>query len=38
MTLDCRCNRLREAEDKAAKWDALVKCEDCKHYDEIREA
>ena len=33
MTLDCRCNRLREAEEKAAKWDALVRCEECKYFD-----
>ena len=24
MTEWCRCNRLKEAEEKAAKWDALV--------------
>lgn len=23
--LDCSCNRLREAQEKAAKWDALVR-------------
>lgn len=38
MTLDCKCNRLREAEEKAAKWDALVRCWECKHYDKIRGA
>jgi hypothetical protein len=31
MTLDCTCNRLREAEAKAAKWDAIVRCGECKH-------
>lgn len=34
MTLDCTCNRLIEAEAKAAKWDALVRCGECKHYEE----
>lgn len=29
MTLDCTCNRLKESEEKAAKWDALVRCRDC---------
>lgn len=33
MTLDCTCDRLREAEAKAAMWDGLVRCGDCKHYD-----
>jgi len=27
----CSCTRLREAEEKAAKWDALVRCGDCEH-------
>lgn len=29
MTLDCTCNRLKEAEEKAAEHDALVMCRDC---------
>lgn len=29
MTLDCTCNRLKEAEEKAAEWDALTRCRDC---------
>lgn len=29
----CSCTRLREAEEKAAKWDAIVLCRDCRHYD-----
>ena len=32
MTLDCTCNRLKEAEAKAAKWDALVRCGECEYY------
>ena len=36
MTLDCKCNRLREAEAKAAKWDALVRCGECKWHVEPR--
>ena len=31
MTLNCECNRLREADEKAAKWDAIVSCRNCKH-------
>lgn len=34
MTDWCSCNRLREAEEKAAKWDALVRCKECEHYRE----
>ena len=34
MTLNCACNRLKEAEDKAAKWDALVRCGECEHCSE----
>lgn len=30
MTLDCTCNRLTEAERKAALWDGLVICRDCR--------
>ena len=30
----CSCNRLMKAEEKAAKWDAIVRCGECKHYDE----
>lgn len=26
----CSCTRLREAEEKAAKWDDVVRCGDCK--------
>lgn len=29
MTLDCTCNRLTEAEAKAAKWDGIVRCREC---------
>ena len=25
----CSCTRLREAEEKAAKWDEVVTCEEC---------
>lgn len=32
MTLDCTCNRLKEAEEKAAKWDAVVRCRECVHH------
>lgn len=31
MALDCTCNRLKEAEEKAAKWDAIVRCGECVH-------
>ena len=31
------CNPLREAQEKAAKWDAVVRCKDCKHYYEKSE-
>lgn len=30
MTLDCTCNRLKEAEAKAAKWDGIVRCRECR--------
>ena len=30
MSLDCKCNRLMEAEAKASKWDALVRCGKCR--------
>lgn len=29
MTLDCTCNRLTEAERKAALWDGIVRCGEC---------
>ena len=32
MTEWCSCNKLKEAEEKAAKWDAIVRCWECKHY------
>ena len=39
MTLGCTCDRLRKAEKKAAKWDAIVKCRNCKHsYQDIPSA
>lgn len=25
----CSCNKLKEAEEKAAKWDAIVRCGEC---------
>lgn len=28
----CSCNPLREAQEKAKKWDAIVRCGDCKYY------
>lgn len=31
--LDCSCNRLREAQEKAAKWDAIVRCGECVQLD-----
>lgn len=31
MTLDCTCNRLAEAERKAALWDGIVRCGECEH-------
>lgn len=34
MTDWCSCNRLKEAEEKAAKWDAIVRCGECKHYED----
>lgn len=34
MTLDCTCNRLAEAERKAALWDGIVRCRDCRWYFE----
>lgn len=33
MTLDCTCDRLREAEAKAALWDGIVRCRDCEYFD-----
>ena len=33
MTLDCTCNRLTEAERKAALWDEIVHCQDCDYLD-----
>lgn len=30
----CSCNLLREAQEKAAKWDAIVRCKDCRYLDE----
>jgi hypothetical protein len=36
MTLDCTCNRLIEAEAKAAKWDAIVRCGECKSAEPRR--
>ena len=32
MTEWCSCNKLKEAEEKAAKWDAIVRCKDCEHW------
>jgi len=29
MTEWCSCNKLKEAEEKAAKWDAIVRCGEC---------
>lgn len=26
----CSCNKLKEAEEKAVKWDAIVRCGECK--------
>lgn len=34
MTLDCTCDRLRAAEEKAAKWDGIVRCGECRWYFE----
>ena len=36
MTEWCSCNRLKEAEEKAAKWDAIVRCVECRHFTETR--
>ena len=36
MTLDCRCDRLAEAERKAALWDGIVRCGDCKYIHTVR--
>ena len=33
MTEWCTCNKLKEAEEKAAKWDAIVRCVECKYYE-----
>lgn len=30
MTEWCSCNMLKEAQEKAAKWDAIVRCGECK--------
>lgn len=38
MTLDCTCNRLKEAEAKAAKWDAIIQCDECRYFDSASEA
>lgn len=35
MTLDCTCNRMKEAEEKAAKWDGIVRCHECEHFREV---
>ena len=32
MTDWCRCNMLWEAQEKAAKWDAIVRCWECVHF------
>ena len=32
----CSCNPLREAQEKAEKWDAIVRCKDCRHFKEAR--
>ena len=34
MTDWCSCNRLKEAEEKAASWDAIVTCWECAHCSE----
>lgn len=37
--IGCNCDRLREAEEKAAKWDAIVRCRNCAHsYQDIPSA
>ena len=28
----CSCNPLREAREKAEKWDAIVRCKDCAFF------
>ena len=28
----CSCNSLRDAQEKAAKWDEVVHCVECKHW------
>lgn len=30
----CSCNPLKEAQEKAAKWDAIVRCGECVHFCE----
>ena len=30
----CSCNPLRDAQEKAEKWDAIVRCKDCRYFDE----
>ena len=30
----CSCNRLMKAEEKAAKWDAIVRCGECVYFCE----
>lgn len=36
MTLDCTCDRLREAEEKAARWDGIVRCGECDWCGRLR--
>ena len=31
--IGCTCNRLKEAEWKAVKWDAIVRCKDCLSWE-----
>lgn len=31
----CSCNKLKEAEEKAAKYDAIVRCGECIHFRDI---
>ena len=32
----CSCNKLKEAEEKAAKWDAIVRCGECEHGEQYK--
>lgn len=32
----CSCNPLREAQEKAAKWDAIVRCGECENGEPSR--